>query len=209
MYWIMFFKTLFLYFFVIIVYRIMGKKEVGKLGIVDLIVSILIAELAAMSIESPKSSILVSVIPILTLVFIQVVLSYISLKNSKIRKLIDGDPTVIIKNGKLQFHRMSQLRYSLDDLMSQLREQQIKSIEEVDYAVLENNGKLSVFQQCKDYPLPLIVDGVVDERVLKELNKDNRWLQHLLQKNHVDLNDVFYAFYTKNKTYIIKKSELR
>lgn len=205
----MFFKTLFLYFFVIIVYRIMGKKEVGKLGIVDLIVSILIAELAAMSIESPKSSILVSVIPILTLVFIQVVLSYISLKNSKIRKLIDGDPTVIIKNGKLQFHRMSQLRYSLDDLMSQLREQQIKSIEEVDYAVLENNGKLSVFQQCKDYPLPLIVDGVVDERVLKELNKDNRWLQHLLQKNHVDLNDVFYAFYTKNKTYIIKKSELR
>lgn len=205
----MFFKTLFLYFFVIIVYRIMGKKEVGKLGIVDLIVSILIAELAAMSIESPKSSILVSVIPILTLVFIQVILSYISLKNSKIRKLIDGDPTVIIKNGKLQFHRMSQLRYSLDDLMSQLREQQIKSIEEVDYAVLENNGKLSVFQQCKDYPLPLIVDGVVDERVLKELNKDNRWLQHLLQKNHVDLNDVFYAFYTKNKTYIIKKSELR
>ena len=205
----MFFKTLFLYFFVIIVYRIMGKKEVGKLGIVDLIVSILIAELAAMSIESPKSSILVSIIPILTLVFIQVVLSYISLKNSKIRKLIDGDPTVIIKNGKLQFHRMSQLRYSLDDLMSQLREQQIKSIEEVDYAVLENNGKLSVFQQCKDYPLPLIVDGVVDERVLKELNRDNRWLQHLLQKNHVDLNDVFYAFYTKNKTYIIKKSELR
>ncbi len=209
MYWIMFFKTLFLYFFIIIVYRIMGKKEVGKLGIVDLIVSILIAELAAMSIESPKSSILVSVIPILTLVFIQVILSYISLKNSKIRKLIDGDPTVIIKNGKLQFHRMSQLRYSLDDLMSQLREQQIKSIEEVDYAVLENNGKLSVFQQCKDYPLPLIVDGMVDERVLKELNKDNRWLQHLLQKNHVDLNDVFYAFYTKNKTYIIKKSELR
>ena len=205
----MFLKTLFLYFFIIIVYRIMGKKEVGKLGIVDLIVSILIAELAAMSIESPKSSILVSVIPILTLVFIQVVLSYISLKNSKIRKLIDGDPTVIIKNGKLQFHRMSQLRYSLDDLMSQLREQQIKSIEEVDYAVLENNGKLSVFQQCKDYPLPLIVDGVVDERVLKELNKDNRWLQHLLQKKHVDLNDVFYAFYTKNKTYIIKKSELR
>lgn len=209
MYWIMFLKTLFLYFFIIIVYRIMGKKEVGKLGIVDLIVSILIAELAAMSIESPKSSILVSVIPILTLVFIQVILSYISLKNSKIRKLIDGDPTVIIKNGKLQFHRMSQLRYSLDDLMSQLREQQIKSIEEVDYAVLENNGKLSVFQQCKDYPLPLIVDGMVDERVLKELNKDNRWLQHLLQKNHVDLNDVFYAFYTKNKTYIIKKSELR
>ena len=200
MYGIMFFKTLFLYFFIILVYRIMGKKEVGKLGIVDLIVSILIAELAAMSIERPNSSILVSVIPIL---------SFISLKNSKIRKFIDGDPTVVIKNGKIQFHRMTKLRYSLDDLMSQLREQQIKSIEEVDYAVLENNGKLSVFQQCKDYPLPLIVDGVIDQLVLKELNKDERWISRLLEKNHVALNDVFYAFYTKNKTYIIKKSELQ
>ncbi len=209
MYEIMFFKTLFLYFFIILVYRIMGKKEVGKLGIVDLIVSILIAELAAMSIERPNSSILVSVIPILTLVFVQVVLSFISLKNSKIRKFIDGDPTVVIKNGKIQFHRMTKLRYSLDDLMSQLREQQIKSIEEVDYAVLENNGKLSVFQQCKDYPLPLIVDGVIDQLVLKELNKDERWISRLLEKNHVALNDVFYAFYTKNKTYIIKKSELQ
>lgn len=208
MYTTMIFKTVFLYFFIILAYRIMGKKEVGKLGIVDLIVSVLIAELAAMSIEEGNSSILVSIVPIVTLVVIQVTLSVISLKSTRIRKIIDGDPTVIIKNGKLQFSTMSKLRYSLDDLMSQLREQQVKSIEEVDYAVLENNGKLSVFNECKDYPLPLIIDGVIDTKVLQEINKNMNWVISILKQHKVELEDVFYAFYTKNKTFIIKKSDL-
>ncbi len=202
-------KTFFLYFLIILVYRIMGKKEVGKLGIIDLIVSILIAELAAMSIENLDSSIMFSVVPIATLVLIQVTLSFITLKSNNIRNLLDGKPVVIIKKGKLQFKNMSKIRYSLDDLLSQLREQQIKSIEEVDYAVLENNGKLSVFENCSDYPLPLIVDGSVDYAVLKELNKDEKWLIGVLNKNKINLSDVFYAFYKKNKTYIIKKSELK
>lgn len=201
-------KTFFLYFLIILVYRIMGKKEVGKLGIIDLIVSILIAELAAMSIENLDSSIMLSIVPIVTLVVIQVMLSFIALKSNSIRNLLDGKPVVIIKKGKLQFKNMSKIRYSLDDLLSQLREQQIKSIEEVDYAVLENNGKLSVFENCSDYPLPLIVDGTVDYAVLKELNKNEKWLIDVLNKNKINLSDVFYAFYKKNKTYIIKKSEL-
>lgn len=201
-------KTFFLYFLIILVYRIMGKKEVGKLGIIDLIVSILIAELAAMSIENLDSSIMLSIVPIVTLVVIQVMLSFIALKSNSIRNLLDGKPVVIIKKGKLQFKNMSKIRYSLDDLLSQLREQQIKSIEEVDYAVLENNGKLSVFENCSDYPLPLIVDGTVDYDVLKELNKNEKWLIDVLNKNKINLSDVFYAFYKKNKTYIIKKSEL-
>ena len=209
MYITIIFKTFFLYFLIILVYRIMGKKEVGKLGIIDLIVSILIAELAAMSIENLDSSIMLSVVPIATLVLIQVTLSFITLKSNNIRNLLDGKPVVIIKKGKLQFKNMSKIRYSLDDLLSQLREQQIKSIEEVDYAVLENNGKLSVFENCSDYPLPLIVDGSVDYAVLKELNKDEKWLIGVLDKNKINLSDVFYAFYKKNKTYIIKKSELK
>ena len=201
-------KTFFLYFLIILVYRIMGKKEVGKLGIIDLIVSILIAELAAMSIENLDSSIMLSIVPIVTLVLIQVMLSFIALKSNSIRNLLDGKPVVIIKKGKLQFKNMSKIRYSLDDLLSQLREQQIKSIEEVDYAVLENNGKLSVFENCSDYPLPLIVNGTVDYAILKKLNKNEKCLIYVLNKNKINLSDVFYAFYKKNKTYIIKKSEL-
>ena len=160
MYLSIMFKTTILYIFIIIVYRIMGKKEVGQLGIVDLIVSILIAELAAISIENADDSIFVSIVPIIVLVIIQVLFNYVSLKSDKFRKLIDGNPTVIIKEGKIKFKEMTKIRYSLDDLITQLREQGIKSIEEVDYAILENDGKLSVFQKQDDnnnvFPIPSI-----------------------------------------------------
>lgn len=201
-------KTILLYFFIVVVYRIMGKKEVGKLSIIDLIVSILIAELAAISIEEADRSIFMSIVPIVVLVVIQIVISYISMKSFKLRKVIDGNPTVIIKEGKLNFKEMSKLRYTLDDLIAQLREQGIKSIEEVNYAVLENNGKLSVFDKEKEYPLPIIIDGNIDYAVLKDMKKDNKWINKILKENNITLDNVFYAFYTNKKTYIIKKDEI-
>lgn len=198
-------KTILLYFFIILSYRIMGKKEVGKLSIIDLIVSVLIAELAAMSIEEESRSIFISLVPIIVLVVIQIGLSYVTLKSKKIRLIIDGHPSIIIKDGKVNFSIMSKLRYSLDDLMVQLREQGIKSIEEVNYAILENNGKLSVFTDNNIYPMPIIVDGIIDYDTIKNMNKDVSWVNKILSKNKIKLEDVFYAFYTNDKTYIIKK----
>lgn len=186
----------------------MGKKEVGKLSIVDLIVSVLIAELAALSIEKPDNSIFMSVIPIVTLVLIQLGIGYITLKSSNIRRIVDGNPVVIIKNGKLNFEEMTKLRYSLDDLVMQLREQGIGSIEEVNYAVLENDGKLSILDNDMNYPIPLILDGCINKEVLKEIKKDEEWLYKLLRTKNVSLENVFYAFYTDKKTFIIKKSDL-
>ena len=208
MYIILMLKTFFLYFFIILVYRIMGKKEIGELGIGDLIVTVLIAELAAISIENTDKSIFVSIVPILVLVLCEMSLSYISLKNSKIRTFIDGHTSVIIKEGKVKFNVMTKLRYTLDDLISKLREKGVKSLEEVDYAVLETNGNLSVFQNTKEYPLPIILDGDIDFHVLKEIKKDKKWIDNMLNKKKIKLEDVFYAFYTKDRTYIIKKSDL-
>ena len=200
-------RTIFMYFFIILVYRIMGKKEVGQLSIVDLIVSILIAELVAVAIEG-KNTILIAVIPIGILVIIQILISYISLKSIKFRHLIDGRPTIIIKNGKLNITEMSKIRYSLDDLITQLRLQGIKSIENVKYAILENNGNLSVFSNDSDYPLPLILDGVIDYTVLTEINKDYKWLNNLLKNKNLELKNIFYAFYTSNKVFIIERKDL-
>lgn len=202
------FKTFCLYFFIVICYRIMGKKEVGELSIIDLIVTILIAELAAICIEKTDTSIMVSIVPIIVLVVIQIFLSYVSIKSETIRNFIDGKPSIIIKKGKVNFSQMTKLRYSLDDLISQLREKGYKSIEEVDYAILENSGTLSVFKKNTDYPMPIILDGVIDYDVIKDLNKDEKWIYNLLSKEQIKLEEVFYAFYTKNKTYIIKKSDL-
>ena len=201
-------KTFILYFFIIIMYRIMGKKEVGELGLGDLIVTVLIAELAALSIEDTESSIFISIVPIIVLVLCEMVLSFISMKSDSIRNFIDGRPSVIIKDGKVNFTIMTKLRYTLDDLITQLREKGIKSIEEVDYAVLENSGNLSVFQNTDSYPMPFILDGVIDYQVLKEINKDRKWIQNFLKRENLELEDIFYAFYTKDKTYIIKKNEI-
>ena len=208
MYFTLIFKTVFMYFFIIFVYRLMGKKEVGQLSIVDLIVSILSAELSALAIHEDNKSIFISVMPILVLVGVQILISFITLKNDKLRYIIDGKPTIIIKNGKLNFTEMSKLRYSLDDLLTQLRLQGVKSIDKVKYAVLENNGNLSIFNDNSDYPLPLILDGVIDYSVLKEIKKDYNWLINLLKKKNIELDEVFYAFYTNKKTFIITKSEL-
>ena len=208
MYFIMIIKTTILYFFIMFVYRIMGKKEVGQLSIVDLIVTILIAELAATSIENAESSIFVSIIPIIVLVAIQIILSYTSLKSKSFRHFVEGKPTVIIKNGRIVFSEMVKLRYSLDDLVLQLREQGINSIEEVKFAILENNGELSVFDKKSSYPLPLILDGVIDYSVLNDINKTTGWLYRVLKDKNINLEDVFYAFYAKGNTFVIKKSDL-
>lgn len=209
MYQTLVFRTLFFYFFVVFLYRIMGKREVGELGIVDLIVSVLIAEIVAISLENLDESVFLAIIPIAILVICQIVISYVSLKKKKIRDLLDGKPSVIINNGKLRIKEMIKQRYNIDDLLTQLREKNYDSIKDVGYAVLETSGKLSIFEKklstSKSFPLPLISEGDVDYECLSLINKDEGWLRDNLD---VDIKDIFYGFYANNKLYIIKNADL-
>jgi len=204
-------RTVLFYVLITVLYRFMGKREVGELGIVDLIVSILIAELAAISIDNLEDSIFLSILPILLLVGIQILMAKISLKNETVRNTFDGTPSVMINRGKVNFKEMVKQRYNLDDLLSQLREQGIKSLEEVDYAILENSGRLSVFQKEigkeGEYPIALILDGKVDKETLTQIDKTEEWLEETLKKNHVHQEDVFYAFYRNKSLFIIKNKE--
>lgn len=204
-------RTLVFYVVITIVYRMMGKREVGELGIIDLIVSVLIAELAAMGIENYKENIFIPISAIFFLVIFQVIMAKVTIKNAKIRDLFEGKPSVIINRGKVNFKEMIKQRYNLDDLLTQLRSKSIRSIEEVDYAILENNGRLSVFTKGKTdtYPLPLILDGEIDEEALRQLKKDIPWLKKLIKKENVNLNNIFYGFYKDEKIYVIKKSDLQ
>ena len=169
-------RTIFFYFFVMLCYRIMGKREVGQLGIVDLIVSLLIAELIALSIEDINKTIFNAILPITILVLLEIILAFISVKSRRFRLFFDGKPSLIICNGKINYHEMIKQRYNLDDLLLSLRQASIKDIEEVEYAFLEANGKLSifkynVFKRHSSYPVPLIIDGKIQESVLKEIKK--------------------------------------
>lgn len=208
-----FIRTIFFYFFIFIVYRIMGKREVGQLGIIDLIVSILIAELVVISIENYDNNIFLSIVPILTLLVLQVTLAYFSLRKPKFRIFLDGNPSIMIQNGKVNYKEMMKQKYNLDDLLVQLRDKGYRSIEEIEYAILENSGTLSVFPYPKDkkktpLPLPVILDSHIQTETLKRLNKDETWVLNLLKKKNIELENVFYAFYKDNNIFIIQDSDL-
>lgn len=205
-------RTIIFYILITVIYRFMGKREIGQLGIIDLIVSILIAELAAISIDNRDESIFLSIIPIVSLVLIQVGMSYFCLKNAKVRDAFDGTPSVMINRGVVNFKEMVRQRYNIDDLLTQLREQHVRTIEEVDYAILETSGKLSVFKKKDgkfgEYPLPLILDGEIQLDTLKQLKKNENWISKTLKEENVELDNVFYAFYKEKSLYLIKKSDL-
>ncbi len=206
-------RTLLFYVIITIVYRFMGKREVGELSILDLIVSILIAELAAIAIDKYTESVFLAIIPMVALVMIQIVVAKISFKNSSVRSILEGEPSVIINRGRVQFDEMLKQRYNLDDLLTQLRSQGIRSIEEVDYAILETSGKLSVFpknsKKMGDYPLPVILDGKIQEDVLIQIKKTKEWLDEVLERQCVTSKEVFYAFYKNQKLFIIRAQAVK
>lgn len=208
MIWTIIFRTVLFYFLVVIAYKIMGKREVGELGVFDFIISMLISQLIAICIENYKDPIWFVIVPTLILVLFQIVFSFLSLKSNKFRDILDGKESVIISDGKLNFSEMKKQKYNLNDLLLQLRDKGIRTIEEVDYAILETNGKLSVFQKQDDnnniFPLPLVLDGVIEENNLKFINKTRKWLNNELSKKKINLDNIFYAFYKDDDIYIIE-----
>lgn len=212
-YLIVLFRSLLFYVMITALYRFMGKREIGELSIMDFIVSIFIAELAAISIENYKDNLFLSIVPIAVLVIIQIVVSRVSLKSEEFRNMVDGEPSMIINRGKINFEEMLRQRYNLDDLLTQLRARSIKSIEEVDYAILETSGKLSVFKKEDDktrsYPLPVIIDGKVQEDVLVQIGKSKEWLEKRLFDEGCSEKDIFYAFYQKRNLFLIKNTSIK
>lgn len=191
----------------------MGKREVGQLSIQDLVVSLLIAELVAISIENYKESIMYTVLPIIVLLILELLVGYLSLKSSKVRDLIDGKPSLIINKGKINYKEMIKQRYSLDDLLLELRNRNIKNLKNVEYAILENNGTLNIFEYGRfkfnsDFPFALILDSIIQYDTLKYINKDINWLYDYLSNNDILIDEVFYAFYKNNRVYVIKKNDL-
>ena len=207
-------RTVFFYFFIVLLYRIMGKREIGQLSIQDLVVSILIAEMVAISIENTKDSLWMTILPIIVLVILEIVAAFAALKFNRFRNIIEGKPVLIINKGVINFKEMVRQRYTLDDLLLELRSNNIKNLTDVEYAVLENNGKLNVFKYNflkikSENPFPLVLDGVVQRSTLKYINKSESWLRELLKKEQVDVSDIFYAFYKNNKAYIIRKDNIK
>lgn len=203
------FRTVFLYILILIILRIMGKREVGELGIIDVVVFVIMAEVAAFALDSPDKKLMHSIIPMLVLLVIQLVSSYFSLKSKKFRDLVDGEPTLIIRHGIILEQEMRKHRYNLDDLFQQLREQQIGSVHEVSFAYLEPSGNLSVFKHDDVQPvLALISDGLIQSRHVELIGKTDEWLVKGLQELGVnDVKQIFYCSFENNELKFQLKDE--
>lgn len=205
------FRTLLLYILILIIFRLMGKREIGELSLLDLVVFIMIAEMAAMAIDNTQEPLLNSLLPMLLLVGIQILFALVSLKSKRFRDMMDGQPSIIINQGKIDEYEMRRQRYNFDDLLLQLREEGIINIADVKYAILEPSGKLSVFKkgESSDITLPLIIDGVIQEENLARINKTNLWLrQELKARGYKDVGQISFCNYDKKKLFIDLKDEM-
>ncbi|QKS70773.1 DUF421 domain-containing protein [Paenalkalicoccus suaedae] len=178
-------RTVLVYLVILLVFRIMGKREIGQLSVVDFVISLMIAELAAIAIENFRDPLAHHLVPLFLLVFIQMVLAYGALKSQAFRKVVDGSPSVIIKNGKIDEGEMRRQRYNFDDLLLQLRQKDICFMSDVDFAILEPSGQLSVIRK-QEHPatmmLPFIMDGRIQHDHLEQLGRDESWLLAELKK---------------------------
>lgn len=219
-------RTVFLYFFILVVFRLMGKREIGQLSVLDLVISIMIAELAVLSIEDPKTPMLRPLLGIGVLFLVQIIMAYISLKSAKIRHVVDGKPTTIIDKGKIDENEMRRQRYNFDDLLTQLRENQVKNLSDVEFAILEPTGKLSVYKKeasenqseensgtqtiDKDLniPLPLILDGKVEEQGLQRIHQTPLWLrQQLRVLGYKDIKKIAYCSINSDGTFFVDEKD--
>lgn len=191
-------RTAILYAIVLFVIRLMGKSELSKMDPFQMVIIFMIAELAAIPIESPAVSLLSGVTAIFTLLFLQVVISLISLKSEKFKNLCSGKPSVLINQGKIDEQELKKLRISINDLTEQLRLKNAPSLADVDYAVLEANGDLSVIQKPEKRPLtpedmnikksqekiPMVIisDGTLYPSNLAHFGYDENYLQNELSK---------------------------
>ena len=205
-------RTAILYLLVIITMRLMGKKQIGQLEPFELAITIMISELAALPMQDTRIPLIHGVIPILTLLLLQTIVSLLQLKSIKMRALINGTPSVLIKNGQLDIKELKSQKFNINDLMEELRIKGYYNIEDIEYAILETSGQISIISKTElDYatkkdmnvkctqdtlPVTLIIDGKVIYENLK------------LNKNNInDINDVFIAlldsqgkfYYQKNK----------
>jgi len=203
-------RTIILYAIVVIVMRVMGKRQIGQLQPFELAVAIMISELAAVPMQNTGIPLISGIIPIATLLIAQIALSYISLRSTKARALICGRPSILIENGRINEASLRKELYTLNDLLEQLRIKDTANIADVEFAILETNGQLSIIPKSQKrpitpediqmptkyegLPLDIIVDGEINTNNLKKAGLDENWLDTELKKRGVHQpKDVFFA----------------
>lgn len=216
-------RAVLLYIVITLCLRLMGKRQIGELQPSELVVTILISNIAAIPVEDSSVPMIMGIVPIITLVCLDVIVSGIMLKSAKMRKLIIGSPRIIISEGKILQNEMKRLRYTVDDLMESMRDEQIFDIDEIHYAIVETTGKIN-FLLKKDFqpaekqdanaggstenpPSVIIRDGIRDNEQMRLLGLGEMWLTKTLRERQLSEKSVFLMTADKNGKFSIIEKE--
>lgn len=204
-----FIRTLIIYFLLIIAIRLLGKRQVGELELSELVLTFMLSELATVPILDFSVPISHALIPIIVLVASEIISSFLVIKSPFVKKILNGNPSYIIKHGKINQKELARLRMGLPELLGELRLKDVGDVGDVDYAILEENGKLSVFEKDKS-PLAhaLIIDGEVVRSNLDLVSKDEKWLLSYLKKHKLELKNVFLMTVCDNNNINIIMKEI-
>ena len=216
-------RTVLLYIIIIFAVRMMGKRQISEMQTSELVITLLMSNIASIPMQDTDQSMLSGVIPIMILLVFEILISYLMLKKSSIRRLICGKPVIVINNGKIEQQAMKQLRISTEDLYEQLRQKDIFDINEVAYAILETNGKMSVFKKSPFEPVTpkdldiqkdenilqvvIVSDGEIAKSSMKICSLGTNWLYDTLKKENISLKDIFIMTADKYKNYQIIRKE--
>ena len=206
-------RKVILYITVIAMMRLMGKKQLGELQPGELVTTILISNIATMSIEDPTLPMLLGIAPILTIVCIDVFASMLTLKFPRLRTLIAGHPMVVISDGIIDRRQLKELRYTVDDILTAMREEGIFDISEIRYAIVETTGKINFLKKqdsTSDPPAVVIRDGITEQCGMESTGLTAGMLAEILQSNKVTEKDVLLLTATRGGGYtLIRKDGVR
>lgn len=213
-------RTVILYFIVICVVRLMGKRQIGELQPSELVITLLLSEIIAMPMEDNDIPLISTVIPVMLLVTLEIITSAISMKSLKFRFLVQGHPIIIIRDGELQQKEMKKLRLTIDDILEALRQKDIFDISLVAYAIIETNGRMSVMlkpdfetvtnknagiaSEDSGIPCVVITDGQIERSAFEDCNMTDEKLKSIIKKQNIDVGNTLLMTVDKSgKTVVI------
>ncbi len=210
-------RTLFTYFFLLVLLRIMGKRELGKLSVFDVVISIMLAEMAVLAIDQVDRPAIYFYVPMIVIGLLEIVMAFFSMKSKRFRDMVEGTPDVIIENGEIREEALRRNRLNLDDLMVTLRQKNIHNLTDVEFAIMEPTGQMSVFTKDAKHPVtredlhlhnektasqllfqglpvPLIMDGVIREEGLRKIGQNKFWLKKEIRKHGIkDVKEITFC----------------
>lgn len=205
-------RSMILYGVVLISMRVMGKGELGELQPFDLVVSLMLADLAIMPMEDLDAPLAYGFTAIATIMFLQCLISYITLKSNTARKIICGRPSILIDHGTFNTKEMNKLRINVNDILGQMRLKGYYNLDDIDYLIMETNGEMSIIAheegsgvKCKRIPISIVLDGKIMYKNLEKFEiKENNVIKELHKKN-LKLEEVIYGFLDENENFIFYK----